>query len=330
MSVGSKVRTGRTWGGKALHITALIAVIASFLAAGFPAGPPSTDEPRVSITARPKAQKSGSPTRSDLRVDVRMVLVPVTVADERGRPVMDLPLEAFHLHEGNVEQKVVSLFREEGPISVGFLFDASSSMKKRMDRSMAAIDQFLKSGAQGDEFFLLRFSDRVSLVQGFTSDPDAILSGLSMVQPNGWTSLLDAIYLGVQQMKTAKHSRKALFILSDGADNNSRYTESEVANRIRESDVRVYAVGLFERFRFLEKLAVETGGTSHLARKMKDLPEAIERLSNELRNQYVLGYYPSNPDKDGKYRSVRVAVTPPPPLKFLNVRWRHGYYGPSD
>jgi len=259
-----------------------------------------------------------------------MVLVPVTVSDQRGRPVMDLPVEAFHLHEGNVEQKIVSLFREEGPISVGFVFDASSSMKKRMDRSMAAIEQFLKSGSEGDEFFLIRFSDRVSIVQGFTSDPDAILSGLSMVQPDGWTALLDAIYLGVQQMKSAKHSRKALFILSDGADNSSRYTESEVANRIRESDVRVYAVGLFERFRFLEKLAVETGGKAYLARKMKDLPETVERLSNELRNQYVLGYYPSNSDKDGKYRSVRVAVTPPPPLKSLNVGWRHGYYAPSD
>ncbi len=199
-----------------------------------------------------------------------------------------------------------------------------------MDRSIAAIDQFLKSGAKGDEFFLIRFSDRVSLVQGFTSDPDAILSGLSMVRPEGWTSLLDAIYLGVQQMKSAKHSRKALFILSDGADNNSRYTESEVANRIRESDVRVYAIGLFERFRFLEKLAVETGGKAYLARKMKDLPETVARLSNELRNQYVLGYYPSNPDTDGKHRSVRVAVTPPPPLKFLHIGWRHGYYGPSD
>jgi len=259
-----------------------------------------------------------------------MILVPVTVADPKDRPVKDLPVEAFHLFEGDVEQKILSLHREEGPISVGFIFDASSSMKKRMDRSIAAIEQFLKSGAKGDEFFLIRFSDRVSLVQGFTTDPDAILSGLSMVQPNGWTSLFDAIYLGVQQMKSAKHARRALFILSDGADNNSRYTESEVANRVRESDVRIYAIGLFERFHFLEKLAAETGGTAYLARKLQDLPETVERLSNELRNQYVLGYCPSNPNNDGKYRKVRVTVTPPTPLKFLNVRWRHGYYAPPD
>jgi Ca-activated chloride channel family protein len=259
-----------------------------------------------------------------------MVLVPVTVSDERERPVMDLPMEAFHLYEGNVDQKIVSLFREEGPISVGFVFDASSSMKKRMDRSIAAIEQFLKNATTGDEFFLIRFSDRVSLVQGFTSNADDILSGLSMVRADGWTSLLDAIYLGVQQMKSAKHSRKALFILSDGADNSSRYSQSEVANRIRESDVRVYAIGLFERFRFLEKLAAETGGKSYLARSMKDLPETVDRLSNELRNQYILGYYPSNPENDGKYRTVRVAVTPPAPLKSLIVGWRHGYYAPVD
>jgi Ca-activated chloride channel homolog len=299
-------RQGRIWGHSALHMPAVMAVLASLIGV-----PLASGQPRVSITPRPPAPNGGSSARSNLRVDVKMILVPATVTDRQDRPVMDLPMEAFDLYEGDEEQKVVSLFREEGPISVGFLFDASGSMKKRMDRSIAAIEQFLRNSAAGDEFFLIRFSDRVNLVQKFTNDPDAILSGLSTVQPVGWTALLDAIYLGIQEMKSARHSRKALFILSDGSDNNSRYTESEVANPVRESDVRIYAVGLFERFRFLERLAAETGGRCYLARKMTDLPETIERLSNELRNQYMLGYYSSNADNDGKYHGVRVALLHP-------------------
>jgi VWFA-related protein len=234
------------------------------------------------------------------------------------------------LYEDDVEQEVVSIFREEGPVSVGFIFDASSSMKKRMDRSMAAIDRFLESAREGDEFFLIRFSDRPSLVQAFTRDPDAILSALSFVQPDGWTALLDAVYLGVARMNTAKNPRRALFVLTDGSDNSSRYTEREIVSLVRESDVRVYAIGLFERPRFLEKIAMESGGKAYLAKNLKDLPERVDRLANELRNQYVLGYYPTNGENDGKYRRVKVSLVPPDPSQRLHVAWRHGYYAPFE
>jgi len=265
-----------------------------------------------------------------MRVDVRMVLVPVTVTDALDRPVMDLPAESFQLFEDDLPQKIVSIFREEGPVSVGFVFDASSSMKNRMDVSRKAIEQFMRDAARGDEFLLVRFSDRAKLVQRFTDDPDAILGALSGVQPDGWTALLDAVYLGVQQMKSARQPRKALFVLTDGSDNNSRYTESELMNLAREADVRIYTIGLFERPRFLEKIATETGGRAYLARKLKDLPETVDRLSNELRNQYVLGYYPTNAENDGKYRKVKVAVVPSSPPRSLNVKWRRGYYAPMD
>jgi VWFA-related protein len=265
-----------------------------------------------------------------MRVDVRMILVPVTVTDQWDRPVMDLPAEAFRLFEEEVEQEIVSIFREEGPVSVGFVFDASSSMKKRMDRSIAAIDQFLDGARAGDEFFLIRFSDRPNLVQTFTRDPDAILSALSFVQPDGWTALLDAVYLGVARMKSAQNPRRALFVLSDGSDNSSRYTEHEIVSLVRESDVRVYAIGLFERPRFLEKIAMESGGKAYLARDLKDLPETVDRLANELRNQYILGYYPTNGENDGKYRRVKVSLTSSDPPKRLHVAWRHGYYAPFE
>jgi len=328
--LGSKVRQCSR-SVSALRIAAVvIATGGVVLHPAFPAERGSSDPPRVSIAPRSVAPRKGAAPHSNLRVDVRMILVPVTVTDPFARPVMDLPADSFHLFENNVEQKIVSLFREEGPVSVGFIFDSSSSMHKRMDRSIAAIRQFLGNAAKGDEFFLVKFADRASLVQGFTPDPEAILDRLSAIQPDGWTALLDAIYLGVQQMKFAKNSRRALFVLTDGGDNSSRYTESEMVNLIRETDVRVFAIGLFERPRFLEKIAAESGGKAYLAHNLKDLPETVDRMSNEIRSQYILGYYTNNPENDGKYRKLKVALAPSSPPKSLSVVWRHGYYAPLD
>jgi VWFA-related protein len=131
-------------------------------------------------------------------------------------------------------------------------------------------------------------------------------------------------------MKTAKNPRRALFVLTDGSDNSSRYTEREIVSLVRESDVRVYAIGLFERPRFLEKIAMESGGKAYLAKNLKDLPETVDRLASELRNQYVLGYYPTNDENDGKYRRVKVSLVPPDPSQRLHVAWRHGYYAPFE
>jgi Ca-activated chloride channel homolog len=224
----------------------------------------------------------------------------------------------------------VSFHREDGPVSVGFIFDASSSMKGRMEPSFAAIKQFLKSSREGDEFFLIRFSDRPDIVTPFTKDPDDILSGLAFIQPQGWTALNDAIYLGVQRLRKAQNPRRALFVLTDGGDNNSRYTDSEVRNLVRESDVRIFAIGLVERPQFLEKLAMDTGGSAVWAHKMKELPEAVEKLSRDFRNQYVLGYSPAEGKKDGKYHTVRVEIVNAIKLMPLNLFWRHGYFAPGQ
>jgi Ca-activated chloride channel family protein len=315
----------------ALRIFAETALTLCLAASAFAADPvPPPQQPQVSITPRNQLRSRSAPPRPSMRLDFTMILVPVSVTDATDRPVMNLASESFRVFEDDVEQKIVSFFREEGPVSVGFIFDASSSMKKRMDRSVAAIEQFLLTRMPGDEFFLVRFSDKPELVTGFTRDPDGILNSLSSIQPLGWTALQDAICLGVQQMKRAKNTRRALFVLTDGGDNNSRYSESEVRNLVRESDVRVYAIGLFERPRFLEKLAADTGGRAFWAHKLEDLPETIERLSQEFRNQYVLGYSSKNEQKDGKYRKVRVELLESIRRLPLNLFWRRGYFAPPD
>jgi VWFA-related protein len=198
-----------------------------------------------------------------------------------------------------------------------------------MDRSVAAVKQFLGTTIPGDEFFLVRFSDRPTLVNGFTPEGDDIMASLSFVQAEGWTSLLDAIYLGARQMKLAKNARRALFILSDGGDNNSRYSESEIRRVVVESDVRIFAIGLFQRPRFLEKLAAETGGKAYWAHKLTDLPDIIDKLSLDLRSNYVLGYASNRLQNDGKYRKVTVELLRTL-LGPLRISWRRGYYAPDN
>ena len=259
-----------------------------------------------------------------------MILVPITVMDPADRPIENLQPEVFRVFEDDVEQRIVSLSKEEGPVSVGFVFDASSSMKNRMDASVASIQQFLRSNLPGDEYFLVRFSDKPTMVTNFTGDPANISRELSAIQPLGWTALHDAIYLATQQMKHAKNNRRALFILTDGGDNNSRYSESEVKNFVVESDVRVYAIGLFERPKFLEKLAALTGGQALWVHNLKQLPDAIDRISREFRNQYMIGYSSNNPQNDGKFRKVRVELTESPLRKALHLFWRRGYFAPPE
>lgn len=309
-------------------LTPLLMALSALVAGSVPAV--AQDEPMVSITPRVPQRAHGSTFRPNLKVDAPMVLVPVTVTDSTDRPITDLTPASFRVFDDNVEQKILDLHREDGPVSVGFIFDSSSSMKGRMDRSIEAVQQFLKTLTKGDEFFLVRFSDRPALLTDFTDNPDDILSSLSFVQPDGWTSLNDAICLGLQRMKHARNPRRALFVLTDGGDNNSRYSESEVRSLARESDVNVYSIGMFERPRFLEKLAMDTGGRAIWAHKLQDLPEVVEKLSRDFRNQYVLSYSPEEQLNDGKYHNIRVEIIKTIKLMPLNVFWRRGYLAPSE
>lgn len=286
-------------------------------------------EPRVSVETRATPHNS-SGVRPNVKVDVNMILLPVTVTNSNDQPVTDLSPGSFRVLEDNVEQKVVSLHREEGPVSVGFIFDASSSMKNRLDPSIIAIQKFLGTLTKGDEFFLIRFSDHPDLITDFTQDPNDISNDLSSIQPLGWTALNDAICLGVQKIKHAKNARRALFVLTDGGDNNSRYSESEIRHLVQESDVRIYSIGLFERSNFLEKLGMDSGGRAFFVHKLEELPHAIEKLSDELRDQYVLGYYPKEQLNDGKYRRIRVEMIQTIKQMPFNVFWRHGYYSPAE
>ena len=283
-------------------------------------------------TQRGLARKAGSSV--SLRVDVRLVLIPVTVTDPFGAPYPGLPREAFRLFEDGVEQQLKYFSAEDAPVSLGVVFDASGSMQGKLDQSRAAVSEFFDTAVPGDEFFLVEFNDAPRMLCGFTSDAQRIQHSLAGIQPKSWTALLDAVYMAIHQMKHARNPRKALLILSDGGDNNSRYTESEIKSLIREADVCIYSVALVggglmrRRVPLLNRLAMETGGRVREVQKVRDLPAAVETISDAIRHQYLLGYSSNNIRNSGLYRKVKVRLSPPPDLPRLRASWRTGYYAP--
>lgn len=278
---------------------------------------------------------------ADLRVDVPLVLIPVHVTNPAGVSVPGLKIENFRLFEDNVEQKIVHFSNEDAPLSIGLLFDASGSMENKIRKSWEAASEFFKTANSDDEFFLVQFSDRPKLLLPFTQDSEEVSQRIARVKPFGRTALLDAIGVGLREMKKARYLRKAMVIVSDGGDNRSRYTRGEIKNALLESDVQIYAMGIFdvdlsrkqpaeERNGpiLLDELADDTGGRHIAVQRVEDLPSVCARIGRELRDQYILGYYPNNDARDGKHRSVKVSVTPPGNMPPLKAYYRRGYQAP--
>jgi len=312
----------------ALFISAVFTtLVPRTLLAGEAARP---DEPKVSITPRARLVRNETARNSAIRLDVKVVQIPVTVTDQLDHPIAGLRNDDFRLFEDDVEQKIVYLSGDDAPASVGIVFDASGSMRDKMETSVAAVDRFFETTLPGDEFLLVRFSDKPVLITGFTDDTHEISGWLHSIRAGGWTALHDAIYLGIHKMKAARNPRRALLILSDGGDNNSRYSAPEIRDLVREADVRVYSIGLqigmLQGARFLEKVSEETGGRMIRVRKLDELPGAIEKLSRDLRSQYLLGYYSTNAQNDGRFRRVRVQVN----HRTVRASWRRGYYAPME
>lgn len=312
------------------------------------AGDDQKSGPPAKVTIQPRAKPEAEPDKprtSSLRVDTTIVQIPVTVTDPLNRFVTGLDKEHFRVFEDKIEQKLTYFSSEDAPVSIGIVFDHSGSMGSKLQQSRLAVAQLMKTANPEDEFFLVQFNDRPEIVVGFTHESEEIQNRLTFVQSKGRTALLDSIYLAINQMrKDPKHNpRKALVIISDGGDNSSRYTESEIKNLVREADVQIYAIGIFEplgsRSRtaeemagpgLLSQLAEQTGGRAFAVDNLSELPDIAAKIGIELHNQYVLGYAPSNRERDGKYRHVQVKLVQPRGLPPLRAFWRLGYYAPTQ
>jgi Ca-activated chloride channel homolog len=269
-------------------------------------------------------------------------MIPVHVTTVGGAPITDLSKDGFRLFEEGVEQKITYFAKDDAPISIGVLLDTSGSMENKIRRSAQALNTFFKTANPEDEFFLIEFNERPKLTVGFTNDLDDLYRRIAHARPFGRTSLLDAVHLASVQMKKARNSRKALLIVSDGGDNRSRFTPSQVKADVLESDMQLYAIGIFDnevvRKRtpeekngpgLLEELAEETGGKHYRVDHLDQLQPVTARISNDLRSEYLLGYSSTNAERDGKYRRVKVSAGPTGDAN-LRTYYRRGYYAPLE
>jgi Ca-activated chloride channel family protein len=277
-----------------------------------------------------------------IQVNVNMVVLDVTVTDASGRVVTGLDRSNFRVFDDKVEQQIVSFSNEDTPISVGMVFDSSRSMEDKLQQSRQAAVQFFKTANPEDEFNLISFNERVDEVSGFTSKFDDLQARLLFGKAEGRTALIDALSFELAEMRKASASRKALLVISDGGDNHSRYTERDVKQAVKEADVEIYAVGIFEPLELrartpeeadgpalLAELSETSGGRLFSVEDPSELPDIMEKISFQLRNQYVIGYRPSNLVRDGRWRRLKVKLTPPKGLPPLQLYARTGYYAPT-
>ncbi len=287
---------------------------------------------------------AGSPFQpgQTLHVDVDLALLNVTVTDPFNRLVTGLEPDNFRVFEDNIEQEVITFSAEDVPISIGVIFDFSGSMANKVAKAREAAVQFFKTANPQDEFFLVSFNERAELTSSFTNSVEDLQSRLMLTVPKGRTALLDAIYLGLSQMRGAHNAKRALLILSDGGDNHSRYNESDIKRLVKEADTQLYAIGIFDPFGYrsrtpeelngpslLSEVTEMTGGRVFAVEKLEELPDIASKIGMELRNQYVLGYRPSNKAHDARWRKVKIKLRTPKGLPPLSVYSKTGYYAPS-
>jgi len=277
-----------------------------------------------------------------IHFDVDLALVNVTVTDPYNRLVTGLETDNFRVFEDNIEQEVVTFSAEDVPISIGVIFDFSGSMSNKVGKAREAALQFFKTANPQDEFFLVSFNERAELTSSFTNSVEDLQSRMMLTAPKGRTALLDAIYLGLSQMRGAHNAKRALLILSDGGDNHSRYNESDIKRLVKEADTQLYAIGIFDPLGFRNRTPEELGGPSLLSEvtemtggrvfaveKLDELPDIASKIGMELRNQYVLGYRPSNKAHDARWRKLKIKLRAPKGLPPLSVFSKTGYYAPS-
>jgi Ca-activated chloride channel family protein len=278
------------------------------------------------------------PANTTIRLDANLVLVPVTVTDSRGRVVPNLLRTDFTLLEEKRPQNILSVSRENAPVSLGIVVDLSGSMANKIRATHTAVNEFLKNLEPDDEELLVTFADRPELRLPFTSVPSELYDALAGAAPHGSTALFDAVALAIRQMRGARNQSKVLFLVSDGGDNHSRLTEHELRRLVEEEDVQIHAIGIHDTGAgmdkdetrgplLLEDLAQMTGGQHYMVRDAEQLPELAAKMSLALHDRYLIGYRPTPPGPSGLFQRIEVRVAQPKGNR-LSVYARRGYRMP--
>lgn len=329
-----RIGTGNLFSNR-IRIVCRVLLVVSLFAAGISAVGQDKDR-LVEPVERPNQEPS-------IHVDADLVLIPVTVVARDDRPFPGLSRDHFRLYEDRVEQVITHFAKEDAPVSIAFLLDTSASMADKLRKSREAISNLLNNANPEDEFLLVEFNEQADMVLGICKDTGEVRRQLDMTHARGRTALLDAIYISLREVRKAHNTRKALVIVSDGGDNSSRRTLSEIKDLVRESDVQIYALGVVGsrdvRFQSQEEMAgpallravaKQSGGLFFEVHDVGELPEIAEKISDALRTRYVLGYSPANSRRDGKYHQVEVKLVRSRGIPKLQAFWRRGYVAPTE
>lgn len=278
----------------------------------------------------------GQDQPSSIHLSSRLVTLQVTVTDMYGRFIRGLKEHHFSVYDNDVQQEIAFFTYDDAPISLGIVYDTSGSMKGIIRDSLKALRRFMETSHPDDDFFLIGFNSRPELLQDFTRQPDRILDSLILIEPKGRTALYDAVYLGIEKVSQGAYPKRALLILSDGQDNNSAYTPRHLRQRVKESEILIYAIGISDPwddvrlqmhgFEVLAEITRMSGGRLFYPKTGPELVNVCAHIAAELRRQYTLSYYPQNFRRDGSWHKVKVRLHPPKGIPYLHVRVREGYF----
>jgi Ca-activated chloride channel homolog len=289
----------------------------------------------VLAVALSSAVRAQSPT---LRVDVNLVLVPVTVTDRNGRFLTGLDRSRFKLLEDGVPQPIASFSTEDLPVSIGLVLDISGSMKEKLATARSFVHTLLAGAESSDESLLLTCADRPDLQIDLSPDTGRLDEVLRSAHPLGRTALIDSVYQTIDRMKKARNTRKVLIVVSDGQDNYSRHTRGELISKAIESEAQIYTLitpdGLaFQKaiqqidagrgLALLSDLAQATGGISLPIDSPSSVAAAADRIVRTLHEQYVIGYYPVNSSRTGA-RRIQVKLDVPDVRLYARNRYFAG------
>ena len=298
----------------------------------------------VAVAQAPAAispRQQGQPARqesSSVRLATELVSLSVAVTDRSGRAITGLTKADFKVYENGVEQPISFFSDDDSPVSWGLVLDRSRSMEGMIQEVYQTALHTIDQGTKDDDMFVVAFNEQAELVCDFTSDRDRLESAIRGLRADGNTALYDAVALALDHLQRGRHQKKVLVVVTDGEDNRSRLTFRQLVERAREADVLIYTVGMFGSMvgmrgsaarDELKKLAEETGAFAHFPRDPEKCRTMMMEIAGEVSRQYSLGFYPTDPTRDGKWRKLRIAVTRPGSEAKYATRTRRGYYVPG-
>lgn len=293
---------------------------------------------------QPTAQEQQDPIDT-IKIDTNLVVLRITVSDQQGRAVTNLKQDAFRVYEDGTEQRVSFFSAEESPVSWGLVLDRSGSMMEMMSDVYDAALHVIDEGTSRDETFIVTFNRKPDMVIDFTPDRHRLENSILGLRADGETALYDAVNFGLDKLKQAKNRKRVLLVVTDGQDNASRLKFRELIERAEEEDAAIYTVGMYGEMGDgpgflarlmgggsgdgrpeLKKLAEVTGGLSHFPKNVDQCQSVMREIAREVSQQYSLGYYPANKERDGKWRAIKIAVSQNGNSPKLIARTRSGYY----